>query len=213
MRFAFPVRPLASALLLMSGLAACTNGQTPNGAGPAGPPLYDRLGGKPVLTAVVNDFFATVGADPRIARRFANADNPHFRAALVEQLCVTVGGPCRYTGPSMKDAHAALGISDAEFNSMAQDLRRSMDRQGVSVENQVAFAAALEPLRDEVVSPLPPTDTVVTLPAGRQSSGPSGSIRRVSGHKPPAKGKPVVKKATTQQPAPAKRKTPAATSY
>ena len=213
MRFVFPAWPLASAFTLLLGLAACTNGQKPNTAGPAGPALYDRLGGKPVLVAVVDDFFATVGADSRIARRFANADNTHFKAALVEQLCVSTGGPCHTAGPSMKDAHAGLGISDAEFNSMTQDLRHSMDRQGISVENQVAFAAALEPLRDDVVSPLPPTETVVTLPAARRATGHSGPIRRVSGHRPAPKGRAVVKKATTHRPAPGKQKTPGATNH
>ena len=38
--------------------------------------LYDRLGGKPAITAVVDDFVARVAADRRINRFFANTDVP-----------------------------------------------------------------------------------------------------------------------------------------
>jgi hemoglobin len=174
-------RPVVVLCLLLLALGACTNGQNTTN-GPSGPPLYDRLGGKTALAGVVDDFFATVGSDPRIAARFAGLGDARFKAALVDELCATTGGPCHYTGPSMKDAHANLGISDAEFNAMVQDLRKSMGRQGMSVDDQVAFAAALEPLRDDIVSPLLPTSSVVRVPAGRPPSGHAGPIHRASGH-------------------------------
>ncbi len=182
MRPVFAFRPLSAMVLLLSGLAACTTGQNTNTAAPAGTPVYDRIGGKTALVGVVDDFVATVGSDPRIARRFANIANPNFKAALVDELCAATGGPCHYNGPSMKDTHAALNITDAEFNAMVQDLRHSMDRQGISVENQVAFAAAMEPLRDEIVSPLPPTTSVVAIPVGRTGGGHGGRYTRTSSH-------------------------------
>ena len=48
--------------------------------------LYDRLGGKPAITAVVDDFVARVAADRRINRFFANTDVPPFKAKLVDQM-------------------------------------------------------------------------------------------------------------------------------
>jgi hemoglobin len=38
--------------------------------------LYDRLGQKPAITAVVDDFVANVAADNRINKRFANTNIP-----------------------------------------------------------------------------------------------------------------------------------------
>src|SRR5207244_9008662 len=64
--------------------------------------LYDRLGGKPAITAVVDDFTARVAADRRINRFFANTDVPAFKAKLVDQICEASGGPCKYTGKDMK---------------------------------------------------------------------------------------------------------------
>jgi len=37
-------------------------------------PLYGRLGGKPAIQAVVDDFIGNVAADGRINKRFANAN-------------------------------------------------------------------------------------------------------------------------------------------
>jgi len=205
MRHAFFGRPLAALLILLLALSACTNRQNA-GQPPATAPLYERLGGKPVLTAIVDDFVANVAADPRIARRFAASDNAHFKAALVDQLCVSTGGPCKYTGRPMKDAHAALGISNAEFNAMTQDLRRAMGRLNIPVDLQVEFAAALEPLRDDVVSPVPPTQSVVTPQMVHRPSAAHGyparhgSVTKASAKKPPTSTKPTVKKASTPTP-------------
>ena len=204
MRLAFSVRPLAVSLMLLLALGACTNRQTGStGQPPAQPPLYDRLGGKPVLIAIVDDFMANVAADPRIARRFLNADNAHFKVALVDQLCVSTGGPCKYTGRPMKDAHDGMGLSDAEFNAMTQDLRRAMARRSIAVDLQVEFAAALEPLRNDVVSPLPPTQSVVTSQMmHRPTAAPSNGVTKASATRPAPKKKPVVKKAATPTPPP-----------
>jgi len=202
MRPALAFRPLPAMMLLLSTLAACTNGQDANTVRhPTEGSVYDRIGGKTALAGVVDDFMATVGSDPRIARRFANVADPNFKAGLVEELCTATGGPCHYAGPSMKDTHAALDVTDAEFNAMIQDLRHSMDRQGIAVDTQVAFAAAMEPLRDEIVSPLPPTTTVVSIPVGHTSGGHGGHYYRTSSHRPEPHGRGGVTHAASHHPA------------
>lgn len=203
MRFAMPPRSPIAILSLLLGLAACTTGQNgaSNGRPAAPPPLYDRLGGHPVLTGVVDDFMVNAAADPRIARRFRDADNARFKAALVQQLCVSTGGPCAYTGRPMIDAHAGMGISDAEFNAMTQDLRRAMVRRAIPVDTQVEFVAALEPLRDDVVSPYPPARSVVMTQMVHQPQAKPGAGKTVVAKKPAQTKKPMVKKAAAKKPA------------
>ena len=204
MRSALPSWSLAAALSLLLGLAACTNSQygASTGRPPAPPSLSDRLGGQPVLTAVVDDFMPSAAADPRIARRFRDADNTHFKAALVQQLCVSTGGPCRYAGRPMKDVHAGMGISDAEFNAMTQDLRRAMARHDIPVDTQVEVVAVLEPLRDDIVSPLPPTQSVVMTQMVHQPAAKPGTSKKAMAKQPAAKKQQPVKKATAKKPPP-----------
>src|SRR5262249_22955862 len=76
--------------------------------------LYERLGGKPAITAIVDDFAARVAVDRRVNRFFANTDVLAFKAKLVDQLCEASGGPCKYTGRDMKTAHQGMGVTNAD---------------------------------------------------------------------------------------------------
>ena len=84
-------------------------------------PLYERLGGKPAITAVVEDFVGRVAADSRINGKFANTDIPRLKMLLVEQICQASGGPCTYAGRNMKATHAGMGVSSADFDVLVGD--------------------------------------------------------------------------------------------
>ena len=115
-------------------------------------PLYDRLGGKPAITAVVDDFTARVAADRRINRFFANTDVPAFKAKLVDQICEASGGPCKYTGKDMKTAHAGMGITDADFNALVEDLVATLDKFKVPEKEKGELLGALGPMKKDIVT-------------------------------------------------------------
>src|SRR5713226_836817 len=105
--------------------------------------LYDRLGGKPAITAVVDDFIGNVAGDTRINKRFATADIPRLKTMLVSQICQASGGPCAYTGASMKDAHKGMKITDAEFSALVEDLVKSLDKFSVPAQEKGELLTAL----------------------------------------------------------------------
>src|SRR5438045_3691805 len=85
--------------------------------------LYDRLGKKKAITAVVDEFVSRVAADTRINKYFeADVKDParlkKFKANLVDQICEAGGGPCKYKGKDMKTAHMGMGISGGDFNAL-----------------------------------------------------------------------------------------------
>ncbi|SOY69006.1 Hemin transporter (fragment) [Cupriavidus taiwanensis] len=132
------------------GLAGCT---TPERAKPATTSsLYDRLGGLPAITAVVDDFVGNLATDPRIQARFANADMPRLKARLVEQICAGSGGPCTYAGRDMKTAHAGMAITNDEFDALVDDLVKSLDKFKVPAREQKELLGILGPMRKDVVS-------------------------------------------------------------
>ncbi len=114
--------------------------------------LYDRLGGKPAITAVVDEFVARVAADKRINGQFANTDIPRLKMLLVEQICAGTGGPCRYTGRDMKSAHAHLKISQADFAALVEDLTRTLDKFKVPAKEQNELIAVLAPMKSDIVT-------------------------------------------------------------
>src|SRR5438093_661096 len=55
--------------------------------------LYERLGGKDAITAVIDDFVARCAADTRINAKFIRTDIPRLKTNLVDQVCQATGGP------------------------------------------------------------------------------------------------------------------------
>lgn len=114
--------------------------------------LYNRLGGKPLITAVVDDFVARVIADRRINRFFANTDVPPFKAKLVDQICEDSGGPCKYTGKDMKTAHAGMGVANTDFDALVEDLVTTLDKFKVPAKEKGELLGVLGPMRKDIVS-------------------------------------------------------------
>ena len=105
---------LGGALLLSA--VGCAGTETV----PAQQSLYDRLGGKPAISAVIDQFVANVGGDSRINGRFATTDIPRLKGNLVDQVCMATGGPCEYKGRDMKTTHAGMKISNADFRGVGR---------------------------------------------------------------------------------------------
>lgn len=114
--------------------------------------LYDRLGGKGAITAVVDDFVGNVAADKRINGYFAKADVPRLKTNLVDQICQATGGPCVYKGKDMRTAHKGMGISDADFNALVEDLVKSLDKFNVPAKEKGELLGILGPLRSQIVN-------------------------------------------------------------
>jgi hemoglobin len=118
--------------------------------------LYDRLGGRTAIVAVVDDFVANCAADKRINAFFAAtaADKPRmtkFKDNLVNQICEASGGPCKYTGKDMKTAHQGMGISSADFDALVEDLVKSLDKFKVAKADKDALLAVLGPMKTQIV--------------------------------------------------------------
>jgi hemoglobin len=143
-------------MLAVTGLAACGGKAKGSDPGPAGDPaasLYDRLGRKDAITAVVKDFVEErVAKDVRIKAFFANADVPGLEAKLVDQICEATNGPCKYTGKDMKTSHAGMNIKDADFNALVEDLKASLDHFKVGAREQQELLGALAKMHDDIVT-------------------------------------------------------------
>jgi hemoglobin len=138
------------------GLALATATTLLAQGGTAQKSLYDRLGGKSAIVAVVDDFVANCAADKRINAFFAaTAKDParlaKFKNNLVDQICEAAGGPCKYTGKDMKSAHAGMGISSADFDALVEDLVKSLDKFKVAKAEQNQLLGVLGPMKAQIV--------------------------------------------------------------
>jgi hemoglobin len=118
--------------------------------------LYERLGQKKAITAVVDEFVGRVAADKRINGFFsATASDPKrlatFKANLADQICEASGGPCKYKGKDMKTAHMGMGISGADFNALVEDLVGALDKFKVGQHEKDQLLGALGPMKKDIV--------------------------------------------------------------
>lgn len=141
-------KTFVSALLLAATvLAGCS--QTPSKPAAS---LYDRLGGKEAITAVVDDLSANVAADNRINQRFAKANIKQFKANMVDLLCMGSGGPCTYKGLDMKTVHTGMKISEAEFGAMAENVVKTMNKFNVPAREQGEVMGMLGGMKGDIVN-------------------------------------------------------------
>lgn len=124
---------------------------------PVKPSLYERLGGVYAIAVVVDDFVDRLMVDPRINAN-SKVDEAHhkvpppgFKYLVTEQVCWASGGPQKYTGRSMRDAHAHLAITPGEWEAFLDDLRQTLDKFGVPEPEKQELFAIVESTRGDIV--------------------------------------------------------------
>lgn len=134
-----------TALLLA---AACMGLLSP--AARADDSLYQTFGEKPGLEKITNDFVTNLLADPRTKTYFDGVSLKRLKQKLAEQFCVLTGGPCEYTGRTMKESHEGLNIDRAAFNALVEDLQKAMDKNDVPFRAQNKLLAKLAPMYRDI---------------------------------------------------------------
>jgi len=115
-------------------------------------PLFDALGGKPGIDALVQDFVPRLVADATIGAFFKDTNLRELKKQLADQLCAVSGGGCTYEGDDMKHAHATMKIAKADFNRMVEVLQDAMDARAIPFADQNRLLARLAPMHRDVIT-------------------------------------------------------------
>jgi hemoglobin len=114
--------------------------------------LYERIGGQPQLEKIVDALIDKSSQDPASKRTFRKVDLKRLKGLITEQLCELTGGPVKYTGDTMKQSHAGLDITEAEFYRMVEHLREVLDAQDINTREKNELIALLAPMKRDVVT-------------------------------------------------------------
>jgi hemoglobin len=134
---------LAIVLPLLAGMAL----------GGASGTLYESLGAKDGVAAISDALIDRVASDPVLGRSFADTNLARIKKLLAEQICDLSGGPCHYSGDSMRQVHAGHHISEAEFYRMVDTLRAILKERHVSMAATNELLRLLAPMKRDVVEP------------------------------------------------------------
>lgn len=146
-------------IFLSFGLFGCSH-QKPAAAPPvqSKPTLYERVGGVNNIALVVDDVIERSYADPVFSanpyiheahKRFPKAVYKFNATALA---CQAMGGPQKYTGRTLKEAHQHLHITEKEWNALIAIFQDSMNSFKVPQSEQSEIIAILESSKGQVMS-------------------------------------------------------------
>ena len=119
--------------------------------------LYERLGGIYPISAVVDDFIDRIMRDPRLNAN-PRVDEAHhkvtvtgFKYLVTEQLGEASGGPQRYTGHGMREAHLQMQITGSEWTAFMDDLDQTLDKFQVPQRERQEIVAIVESTRADIL--------------------------------------------------------------
>jgi hemoglobin len=149
------MRRSVSSLLL--GILLVMSGGRLSAVQPEAKSLYDRLGGVYNIATVVDDFIErlliddTLNANPAIRNARARVPKAGLKFQVTALVCEATGGPCKYTGRSMKEAHARLNIDEEQWKAMVADLVETLDKFRVPRKEQDELIVIVESTKGDIV--------------------------------------------------------------
>jgi hemoglobin len=129
--------------------------------GPAVATLWDRLGGEKNVRKVVDDFADLAAKDEKVDFTRGGKYKPteakldELKQKLVELISSVSGGPLKYTGKSMKEVHKGMGITDAQFDALADDLKKALEDNGAKPDDIKALLEIVGTTRKDIVEKKP----------------------------------------------------------
>jgi hemoglobin len=113
--------------------------------------LYERLGGRPGIEAIVENIWENHVSNPLINKRYADSDPDNVKRLVTEMCCAGFGGPESYTGKDMIAAHKNMNINDTEFVAVCDDVLKALDQNNVGQREKDEILCILYSLKNDVV--------------------------------------------------------------
>jgi hemoglobin len=117
--------------------------------------LYQRIGCAGGLLWLVNTLYLRVLADPLVMSYFKHLDDQDrqwLRWHMLTLLAVVTGGPSKYEGRDLHEAHADLHITAEAFDRVVWHLQATLQELEIQQQDQQAILAAVQARRDAVVT-------------------------------------------------------------
>jgi hemoglobin len=118
--------------------------------------LYQRLGGRSGIEAIVDDLVLMHLENPAIQARFRPyLESPDKVAQVKKHTCDFLdagsGGPATYAGRSMREAHRGMNISATEYMAAVDDILSTLRKHRIDEQTQKDVLAIAYSLKGEIL--------------------------------------------------------------
>ncbi|MBO0512777.1 group I truncated hemoglobin [Streptomyces beijiangensis] len=114
--------------------------------------IYERIGGAPAVSAVVDLFYERVLGDPELSPYFTGADLGALKAHQRDFVGQALGATASYEGRAMREAHAPLAVRGEDFDRVVGHLAAALAEAGVDEATISTIGGALAPLKSDIVT-------------------------------------------------------------
>jgi hemoglobin len=110
------------------------------------------------VSVVVDDFLnslktnAVLNANPAMKDARKRSPLAYLKFQVTTLVCQEAGGPCRYTGKNMKQAHAYLNIDDKQWQSMMASFSIILEKHKVPATETQELIAIMEASKADVLT-------------------------------------------------------------
>ena len=113
--------------------------------------LYQRLGGREKIAAIVSDLVDMHAVNPAIKTRFMQHDLAEVKRKATEFMCMGTGGPEAYTGQGLIKSHEGMNINADEFLAVMDDVAAVLEKHQVGTRERQEVVATFMDLRKDVM--------------------------------------------------------------
>lgn len=125
---------------------------------PTGPSLYERLGGLNNIAVLIDDVIErsyvnpVFQANPRIEEAHKRFPKAAYKFNATALACMVMGGPQKYSGRSLKDAHQHLKVSENEWQELIKLFSESMNSFKVPEKEQSEIIGIIESTKGDIIA-------------------------------------------------------------
>ncbi|MEQ7128225.1 group 1 truncated hemoglobin [Actinopolymorpha sp. B11F2] len=113
---------------------------------------YQLIGGAPAVSTVVNRFYELILTDTQLAPFFTDVDMARLKRHQVLLISQVLGGPAEYDGRELREAHAGMNITTADFARVVTHLVTALEEAGVKPDIIDRVCAVLAGAEKDVVT-------------------------------------------------------------
>jgi hemoglobin len=152
------MRRVVVAACFAAAASGSAQAQATGAGAPPAVPLYERLGGLRGITAVVDDFIdrlvrnKTLNRNPEIDAGRKRSPPPYLKYQVSALVCEVTGGPCKYGGKGMKEAHAQMKITEKEWDVMVAEFKKSLAKYKVPAKEQQELLDIVGKTKPDIVA-------------------------------------------------------------
>ena len=119
--------------------------------------LYERLGGVATIAPMMDDLLdrlyvnPVINANPAVQAIHLRLHPAVAKFMFTEYFCQASGGPCRYVGRSMREAHSGLNITEAEWKAMQAEFQKTLNKLKVPERERKELGAIVNYTKADIV--------------------------------------------------------------